>query len=133
MENTPLTQDVELTVACYTDEGPPPPYHRKSSQPSPPSGDTLAIDMSGNTLVPHGGNMTSPESSRRRHKSEGAIPVTTLNCQASGNNHLTPTQRKNSMFGSRSTISGIKFDDPYIGILFVDFGDSQFFHVFFFF
>ncbi|XP_022324265.2 solute carrier family 4 member 11-like isoform X2 [Crassostrea virginica] len=114
MENTPLTQDVELTVACYTDEGPPPPYHRKSSQPSPPSGDTLAIDMSGNTLVPHGGNMTSPESSRRRHKSEGAIPVATLNCQASGNNHLTPNQRKNSMFGSRSTISGIKFDDPYI-------------------
>lgn len=114
MENTPLTQDVELTVACFNDEGPPPPYHRKNSQPNPSSPETLAIDMSGNTLVPPGETLTSPESPRRRHKSEGAIPAATLNCQSSGNNHLSPNQRKNSMFGSRSTISGIKFDDPYI-------------------
>lgn len=115
MENSPLTQDVELTVACYNDEGPPPPYHRKNSQPNPASPETLAIDMSGNTLVPPGESLTSPESPRRRHKSDGAIPAATLNSQPSGNNHLSPNQRKNSMFGSRSTISGIKFDDPYIG------------------
>ncbi|XP_048774701.1 solute carrier family 4 member 11-like [Ostrea edulis] len=114
MEDTPLTNDVELTVASFTDEGPPPPYQRKGCQPNPHTPHTLSIDMSGNTLIPPNGHLTSPESSRRRHKSDGALPVATLTCQASDNHHLSPSQRKCSVFGSRSTISGIKFDDPYV-------------------
>ncbi|XP_061163740.1 solute carrier family 4 member 11-like isoform X2 [Saccostrea echinata] len=114
MEDTPLTKDVELTVALSTGDSPPPPYKRKSTPPNPPDQESFCIDMSGNTLVPPNGHLTSPESSRRRHKSEGAIPVASLNGQAGGNNHLSPNQRKNSVFGSRSTISGIKFDDPYV-------------------
>lgn len=46
---------------------------------------------------------------RRRHKSEGSVHVS-----PSRSDHLIPN-KKNSMYESRSTISGVRFDDSYIG------------------
>ena len=48
---------------------------------------------------------------RKRHKSEGGLPS---NVQS--NTLLDPESlRKNSMYESKSTISGVKFDDSFIG------------------
>lgn len=46
---------------------------------------------------------------KRRHKSEGSVHVS-----PSRSDHLIPN-KKNSMYESRSTISGVRFDDSYIG------------------
>lgn len=48
---------------------------------------------------------------RKRHKSEGCVP-SSPNAKA----FLDPSNlRKNSMYESKSTISGVKFDDSFIG------------------
>lgn len=55
---------------------------------------------------------------RRRHRSEGALNTLTITNNATSpksNNLLDPNYRKNSMYESRSTISGVKFDDSFIG------------------
>ena len=48
---------------------------------------------------------------RRRHKSEGSVQISP--CRP---DNLTPN-KKNSMYESRSTISGVRFDDCFIGTL----------------
>ena len=47
--------------------------------------------------------------SRKRHKSDGAVPNTPVS-----KTFLDPN-KKNSMYESKSTISGVKFDDSFIG------------------
>lgn len=49
---------------------------------------------------------------RKRHKSEGAVPTS-----PPSKSFLDPNNRKNSMYESKSTISGVKFDDSFIGKL----------------
>ena len=56
--------------------------------------------------------------SRRRHKSESALPGSPTKSPANTNGFLNPNYRKASMYESRSTISGVKFDDPFIGKMF---------------
>ena len=48
---------------------------------------------------------------RKRHKSEGATPNTP------GKSFLDPNNRKGSIYESKSTLSGAKFDDSFIGKL----------------
>ena len=47
---------------------------------------------------------------RKRHKSEGAVPNS-----PSSKTFLDPNYRKNSMYESKSTISGAKFEDSFVG------------------
>ncbi|KAL4230219.1 hypothetical protein ACF0H5_010604 [Mactra antiquata] len=46
---------------------------------------------------------------RKRHKSEGGIPNSPV-----GKSFLDPNDRQNSMYESKSTISGVKFDDSFV-------------------
>lgn len=70
-------------------------------------------DTNGDIQRPDGLLSVEPVSidKRKRHKSEGAIPSTTQS-----KTFLDPSNlRKSSMFESKSTISGVKFDDSFIG------------------
>ena len=49
------------------------------------------------------------QDTRRRHKSEGATPNTPRK------SFLEPNNRKGSIYESKSTLSGAKFDDSFIG------------------
>ncbi|XP_060064825.1 solute carrier family 4 member 11-like [Ylistrum balloti] len=66
-----------------------------------------------------GGGLSPPDTGggRRRHRSEGALNTLTVTNNAASQksgNLLDPNYRKNSMYESRSTISGVKFDDSFI-------------------
>lgn len=51
---------------------------------------------------------------RKRHKSDGAMPNS-----PPSKTFLDPNNKKNSMYESKSTISGVKFDDSFIGKLYI--------------
>lgn len=76
--------------------------------------DTTQISHSPNGETQNLDSLLSVENAaldgRKRHKSEGCVPTT--------KSLLEPTNlRKNSTYESKSTISGVKFDDSFIGKL----------------
>lgn len=123
----------ELTI--NQDPGPPPykeqngiysisngsvpstPTFNKTSRISPPSspfGNNITFDGDDSGLSPRTNrsntlSVDSAQSARRRHKSEGQLPG------SPGKSMYLDPNRKSSTYESRSTISGIKFDDSYIG------------------
>ena len=66
--------------------------------------------------VANGDTLSPPDTNigRKRHKSDGAIGNGTSNTSIQKSNLLDPN-RKNSMYESKSTISGIPFDDSFLG------------------
>lgn len=60
---------------------------------------------------------------RKRHKSEGGVPNSPV-----GKTFLDPNNKKSSMYESKSTISGVKFDDSFIGELNVLSNEYLFIH-----
>ncbi|KAK3100091.1 hypothetical protein FSP39_014604 [Pinctada imbricata] len=70
-------------------------------------------EMGDNHLSLNGHLSVDKDASRRRHKSESAVPASPTKSTGS-NGFLNPNYRKGSMYESRSTISGVKFDDPFI-------------------
>ncbi|KAJ8297882.1 hypothetical protein KUTeg_024413 [Tegillarca granosa] len=83
------------------------------SPPSSPFGNNMTFDGDVSGLSPRTGrsntlSVDSAHSARRRHKSEGQLPG------SPGKPMYLDPNRKSSTYESRSTISGIKFDDSYI-------------------
>ena len=77
--------------------------------PSDNSVDSVGHYRKGGYLSPLDSASDDEGGGRRRHKSEGSVQVAPVRP-----NHLIPN-KKNSMYESRSTISGVRFDDPFIG------------------
>ncbi|VDH99436.1 Hypothetical predicted protein, partial [Mytilus galloprovincialis] len=76
--------------------------------PSDNSVDSVGHYRKGGYLSPLDSASEDEGGGRRRHKSEGSVQVAPVRP-----NHLIPN-KKNSMYESRSTISGVRFDDPFI-------------------
>ncbi|CAC5399639.1 SLC4A11 [Mytilus coruscus] len=76
--------------------------------PSDNSVDSVGHYRKGGYLSPLDTASDDEGGGRRRHKSEGSVQIAT-----SRSNHSIPN-KKNSMYESRSTISGVRFDDPFI-------------------
>ncbi|XP_063414331.1 solute carrier family 4 member 11-like [Mytilus trossulus] len=76
--------------------------------PSDNSVDSVGHYRKGGYLSPLDTTSDDEGGGRRRHKSEGSVQVAPVRP-----NHLIPN-KKNSMYESRSTISGVRFDDPFI-------------------
>ncbi|XP_053399229.1 solute carrier family 4 member 11-like isoform X2 [Mercenaria mercenaria] len=79
-------------------------YQKRATSPSNISinGDIQKLDS---LLAVDGTNVET----RKRHKSDGAVPNTPV-----GKTFLDPNNKKSSMYESKSTISGVKFDDSFI-------------------
>lgn len=108
----------------------PPPYSNKQKpgQNTKQSADWKNGNVNGHVTtinVPQaspknaeGGGLSPPDTGggRRRHRSEGALNTLTVsnNSASPKSNNLLDPNRKNSMYESRSTISGVKFDDSFI-------------------
>lgn len=77
---------------------------KRSTSPSNISinGDIQRLDS---LLAVEHGNLET----RKRHKSDGAVPNT-----LPSKSFLDPNNKKNSLYESKSTISGVKFDDSFI-------------------
>jgi hypothetical protein len=80
-------------------------YTKRATSPSDVSlnGDIQKLD----SMLTVG---SSSSDTRKRHKSDGALPTTPVS-----KTFLDPNNKKNSMYESKSTISGVKFDDSFIG------------------
>ena len=75
----------------------------RSSSPGPEfisNGDVIKSDS----------HLSVKSDTRKRHKSEGATPSSTP-----GKSFLDPNNRKGSIYESKSTLSGARFDDSFIG------------------
>ncbi|XP_060581235.1 solute carrier family 4 member 11-like [Ruditapes philippinarum] len=95
------SQNGDILEEGITDER---KYTKRATSPSDVSlnGDIQKLD----SMLTVG---SSSSDTRKRHKSDGALPTTPVS-----KTFLDPNNKKNSMYESKSTISGVKFDDSFI-------------------
>ena len=77
----------------------------RSTSPLPPE-----WFSSSNGVVNSNSRLSVNLDMRKRHKSEGALPTS-----SPGKSFLDPNNKKGSIYESKSTLSGVKFDDSFIG------------------
>ena len=78
----------------------------RSASPLPPEW----FSSSNNGVVKSNSRLSVNLDNRKRHKSEGALPTS-----SPGKSFLDPNNKKGSIYESKSTLSGVKFDDSFIG------------------
>ncbi|OWF45125.1 sodium bicarbonate transporter-like protein 11 isoform X2 [Mizuhopecten yessoensis] len=128
--NAECRENLAFTIESE-DRGPPPYSNGHKYTPShntKPRADWVSSSANGHittinippisTQDAEGGGLSPPDAGggRRRHRSEGALNTLTItnNAASPKSNNLLDPNRKNSMYESRSTISGVKFDDSFI-------------------